>query len=222
MYYQFWVTVLAIWIAYLARTSVACLLLQFDSTVRWRIVLYGFIVAQMAVPLSFDLAYFCRCRPLRAMWETLSEERTANFYLGSAAISDVAFAVMPMLFIWKLNKPRIERVIITILMALGLCAMVPVIIRSVNMARRDSAKDAMRERIFMTTMCRVEDFILIAAACAPFLKSPLERCMQRRFGVGNFYNVPLQLNSIHSCAKDGGNNSSSNMGPDGQNAVSPV
>ncbi|KAF2176443.1 hypothetical protein K469DRAFT_481414, partial [Zopfia rhizophila CBS 207.26] len=184
-YYQFWMSVLGIWVAYLARTSVACLLLQFDSSIRWRIVLYVFIVTQVAVPFSFDISHFNKCRPLRAMWEKVlgakcwtKEQNLVFYYIVFIAISDLAFAIMPMLFIWKLGKTRIERVIITILMALGLCAMAIVIVRSVKVARRDSArnsgKDDMRGKIDMVIICRVEDFILIAATCAPFLKSPLQ------------------------------------------------
>lgn len=121
----------------------------------------------------------------------------------------MAFAIMPMLYIWKLNKSRIERVIVTILMALGLFATVTVIIRSVYHHRIHSAKDPMRYSIFLIIICRVEDFILISAACAPFLKGPLERCIQRRFSVRIFSNVPLQLNSIHSGNQDVGDTSSS-------------
>ncbi|KAH7176227.1 hypothetical protein EDB81DRAFT_897363 [Dactylonectria macrodidyma] len=223
-YYQFWLSVLAIWVAYLARMSTACLLLQFDPSIQWRIVLYAFIFIQIAAPFSFNLAQFLRCSPLHAMWEHMPDAKCwtqvqSNFFfyivvIGTAAVSDATFAIMPILFIWKLSRPRIERVLVIILMAMGLCALATVIVRSVNTGRRGSTKDAMRNTIFVITMCRVEDFILIAAACAPFLKGPLERCIHSRFGVPVFHNVPRDLSLIRSSPHGAGGNSSNSMQAD--------
>jgi hypothetical protein len=88
-----------------------------------------------------------------------------------------------------------ERIIIIVLMALGLGATATVIVRSVKSAHQDLAVDPMRARLFVITICRVEDFILISAACLPFLKGPFEQCLHTRFGVKKFLNIAPQLDS---------------------------
>ena len=50
-------------------------------------------------------------------------------------VSDLVFAIMPMFFIWQMNRPVIERMLITVLMALGIVAAMAGALKIVYMSR---------------------------------------------------------------------------------------
>jgi hypothetical protein len=108
-----------------------------------------------------------------------------------------------MFFVWKLNRPFLERVVVSVLLALGLCGMATVIARGVNAANAKPGDDPMIQMHLPLILCRLEDSVLIAASCAPFLKGPIERFLGRRFGVSQFSNLPRDLGSIQLATQDG-------------------
>ncbi|KAH7130865.1 hypothetical protein EDB81DRAFT_660635 [Dactylonectria macrodidyma] len=218
---------IGIWVAFLARTSIAVMLIQLDVSLLWRFLLYIAIFIQVATPFSLNVAMFAQCRPLSAMWEPVSgakcwtkKQRDICYYfmiselpvdllpntrlvvakckLGAAAASDITFAVMPGFIIWSLKRPLLERGVITVLMALGLSATGVVIARAIVTANISANDDRMRKVVLLSILCRLEDGLLIAAACVPFLKRPIGRCLHRKFGLPRFQNEDIELNSFHS------------------------
>ncbi|KAL6411784.1 hypothetical protein AUP68_04162 [Ilyonectria robusta] len=63
---------IGIWVAFLARTSVALMLIQLDISLLWRFLLYIAIFIQIAIPFSLNVAMYARCQPLSAIWEPVS------------------------------------------------------------------------------------------------------------------------------------------------------
>lgn len=118
--------------------------------------------------------------------------------LGAAAASDIASAVMPVFLICSLKRPLLERAVITVLMALGLSATGVVIARAIVAANGSTSRDPMHKAVLQLILCRLEDGLLIAAACAPFLKRPVGHCLHRKFGLPKFQNEAIELNSFHS------------------------
>jgi hypothetical protein len=105
---------------------------------------------------------------------------------------------MPMFFVWKLNRPLLERILITVLMALGLLATGAAVLKLYYLrAYNLTVNDSLRIMVVLFIWCRIEEFVLIASACAPFLKSPVEQILNR-FGVPMFKNKTRELNSLHS------------------------
>ena len=103
-----------------------------------------------------------------------------------------------MFFVWKLNRPLLERILITVLMALGLCATGAAVLKLYYLrAYNLTVNDSLRIMVVLFIWCRIEEFVLIASACAPFLKSPAEQVLSR-FGVPIFENKIRELNSLHS------------------------
>ena len=103
-----------------------------------------------------------------------------------------------MFFVWKLNRPLLERILITVLMALGLCATGAAVLKLYYLrAYNLTVNDSLRIMVVLFIWCRIEEFVLIASACAPFLKSPAEQILSR-FGVPIFENKTRELNSLHS------------------------
>jgi hypothetical protein len=109
---------------------------------------------------------------------------------------------MPMFFVWKLNRPLLERILITVLMALGLLATGAAVLKLYYLrAYNLTVNDSLRIMVVLFIWCRIEEFVLIASACAPFLKSPVEQILSR-FGVPMFKNKTRELNSLHSTKND--------------------
>lgn len=111
-------------------------------------------------------------------------------------ICDLAFAIMPMFFVWKLNRPLLERILISVLMALGLCATATVAVKIYLATISDTiVVDTYRETLRVCLWCRLEEYLLIASACAPFLKALIERFLSR-LGVAKFMYLTRDLNSF--------------------------
>jgi len=222
--YLFWGGIVGIWVASLARASIASLLLQLETSLPWRVTLYTVASLQFAVALCTDVVQLIECRPLYAKWEQVPDaicwtpEMSRAYYyftigkcpiywlskglllnlVGAGGISDLAFAIMPMLLIRKLNRSLLERTIVGILMALSLCGMATVIARAVIKATRYATGDNRRRMHLQIIMCRLEDCALIAASCAPFLKGPIEQFFRSRFDRLKFRYLPRGLRSIHA------------------------
>jgi hypothetical protein len=112
-------------------------------------------------------------------------------------ICDLAFAIMPMFFVWRINRPLLERILISVLMALGLGATATNAVKVYLGTILDfTIADTFRESLRIFLWCRLEEYLLIASACAPFLKSLIERVL-RRFGVAEFAQATMELNSYH-------------------------
>lgn len=203
------------------------MLIQLDISLLWRFLLYIAIFIQIAIPFSLNVAMFARCQPLSAIWEPVSgakcwtkKQGDISYYfgigelpvnllpntrlvvakrkLGAAAASDITFAVMPGFLIWSLKRPLLERAVIIMLMALGLSATGAVIARAIVTANGSPSGDRMRKAVLQLILCRLEDSLLIAAACVPFLKRPIGHCLHRKFGLPRFQNEDIELNSFHS------------------------
>jgi hypothetical protein len=67
----FGVNIFGPWVTSLARISVALMLLQFDSSVVWRVTLWAAIGFQVAVAFSSDVTILLSCHPIRAMWDDI-------------------------------------------------------------------------------------------------------------------------------------------------------
>lgn len=114
---------------------------------------------------------------------------------------------MPIPLLMTLNRPFLERMLLALLMALGLCAAAVAALKIYHMSSFDLTNDALRTVVEMALLSRVEELVLITAACAPFLKSPTETFL-RRFNISGFKNgmrslgtiVPLDHSSSHTTA----------------------
>ena len=113
-------------------------------------------------------------------------------------LSDLVFAALPMFTIWTLHRPVVEKTLISVLMASALFASAACGVRIYYLATFDiKSPDAWRDMVPQYTWCRVEEIVIIIAACAPFLKSPLERLLQR-MGFATFQNTPDRLDAVQS------------------------
>ncbi|KAH9223490.1 hypothetical protein DL95DRAFT_352126 [Leptodontidium sp. 2 PMI_412] len=210
LHYSFGYYVIGLWTASLARISVACMLLRLKSSMAWQIPMWSAIVLQVAVVFGSNVCQFIQCHPLRAMWDMVPDAkcwspRQMQIYgylfagrVGTGIVCDFAFALLPMTFIWTLHRPMLERVLMAFLMALGLFAGGVAVVKVYYMHTFDlTSVDCLRSLINVALWSRIEELVLITAACGPYLKSPAETVLHK-WGVPIFKGTWLDMTTIHT------------------------
>ncbi|KAK3358817.1 hypothetical protein B0T25DRAFT_493950 [Lasiosphaeria hispida] len=202
----FIVFIVALWASSFGRISVACLLLQFTSCKVWRAVLWATVVLQVAMFISCEVIEFVQCRPIRAIWadvdgaECIPAERIWNMsyvIIAFGMFSDALFAVQPILIIWRLSRSPVEKVLISVLMGLGLLAVGAGVVKIFTMKTYNNNSDnVVGDMMPLYLWTRIEEIVLIIAACAPLLKSPIEGLLHRRLGLPRFSPTVRGLNTV--------------------------
>ncbi|KAH8744247.1 hypothetical protein F5883DRAFT_359086, partial [Diaporthe sp. PMI_573] len=178
------VTVVGLWASVFARISVACLLLQFATSRRWKLAVWAAIAFQVASLFAAELIELVQCRPIRAFWEPVPGAQclspsamwtTGYVFTGIGMGSDLVLSVMPMFIIWKLARTIAERCLISFLMGMCLFATGVGVLKIIYSERFDTTSpDVFREMMPVFFWCRMEEVILIVACSAPLLKGPVE------------------------------------------------
>jgi len=95
-------------------------------------------------------------------------------------ISDAIFAILPMFIIWTLRRPFVEIFLISFLLAMGLFAVGAAAVKIHFLKAYDvTSPDTLRQMMPLFLWSRIEEIVLIIAACAPLLKSPIKRVLKR-------------------------------------------
>ncbi|PVI01585.1 hypothetical protein DM02DRAFT_500019, partial [Periconia macrospinosa] len=176
------------WASSLARISIGTMLLRFQISNTWRVVLWILISIQLGMVLTANICQLLLCSPIRANWEYVPNAvcwppiKTQIFsyvYSGMGVCSDPIFAIMPVVFIYSLNRPAMERVLMGVLMALGIVAVVAGGMKLYYTNTFAIGADLLRDALPLFMWFRVEEIALVASSSAPFLKSPIERTLNR-------------------------------------------
>jgi hypothetical protein len=104
---------------------------------------------------------------------------------GSLAIfigSDILFAILPIVFIYKIQRPLREKIIIAVLMGLGLVASGAATAKVILLARLPTSTDPTSVGADTLIWTTLEESIGMMAACISMLKSLFERAL-KRFGL---------------------------------------
>lgn len=104
---------------------------------------------------------------------------------------------MPIFFIWSLNRHVIERVLMAVLMGFGLSAAIAGAIKLYYIRTWKYGEEAVNETVSVYMWYRVEEMSLVASACAPFLKGPIEKILSQAGGP-RFRFIPPSLKSFRS------------------------
>ena len=184
--------IVGFWASGFGRISVACLLLQFTQAWAWRAALWAMITLQVLLMVGCDLTVLLQCRPIRATWaqvpgaKCLSPEdnwKMGYSFTGVSMFSDVLFAVMPIALVWRLSRSPVERLLLSVLLGLGLLGVVTGAIRVVTLSSFHlGSENVVADMMPVYLWSRIEEIVIISAACAPLLKGPIEGILHRRFG----------------------------------------
>lgn len=130
---------------------------------------------------------------------------------GLAMVSDFICATIPIFLVWSLSRSVIEKILISILTASCLVATGCGVAKLYYMVTFDfTSKDGVYLMISEFFWCRMEESIIIIAACAPLLKGPIERAMYR-FGMPTFRAPTRELNMIDAGTEDSQKDGDSGM-----------
>lgn len=204
----FVVYIVGFWASCFARISVACLLLQFTLAQAWRAALWAMITLQVLLMVGCNLVVLLQCRPIRATWaqvpgaKCLSSEdnwKMGYSFTGVSMFSDVLFAVMPIALVWRLSRSPVERLLLSVLLGLGLLGVVAGAIRVATLSSFHlGSGNVVADMMPVYLWSRIEEIVIISAACAPLLKGPIEGMLYRRFGWSLTSTPPRGHGSVHS------------------------
>ncbi|KAH8654062.1 hypothetical protein BGZ60DRAFT_160091 [Tricladium varicosporioides] len=156
----------------------------------WRGTLWAMICIQLLNCAGWMIIQFFNCRPLRASWEPVVDvvcwdpKYTSVYgYVSNALmiLTDFLLATMPIKLITTLNRSTREKVLIACLMALGLLA-TGIAAYKMYITKYFFIGDFLQTSVWFSIWCKLEELVGIIAACAPSLKSPVEKLL-RRVGV---------------------------------------
>jgi len=183
----------------LIKTSVALTLLSrfypLSTTTRWWRPLLLTLITVQAIYLVANTAWtFTKCRPLAAAWDystpnaiclTLQIDLLVSS-IGSAVniTTDILLSLAPMVAVlWRLRRPRRERILICCLTGLGLLASGASIAKSAMVGEwapdKPEQQDTWAVAVSIATWTVAEMFIAVFGACSPSLKGPIERLLGR-------------------------------------------
>jgi len=92
----------------------------------------------------------------------------------------------------------VERLLISILLGLGLLGVVANAVKIVTLQTfKIGSANVVADMMPVYLWSRIEEIVIIIAACAPLLKAPIEGMLDRRFGL-RFYPTVRGLGTVHS------------------------
>ncbi|KAK0652537.1 hypothetical protein B0T16DRAFT_406357 [Cercophora newfieldiana] len=202
----FIVFIVGYWASTFARVSIALLLISIIQKKVWRGFLWSIIVFNILVLAAMNTAQLFQCRPLRAVWASVPDakcmppETIWNIgYISNSLwmVCDAIFAILPSALIWRLSREPLEKVLLSLLMGLGLLAMAAGVPKILTMKLFDVTSDnVVGDMMPCYLWSRIEEIMLIIAACAPLMKVPLEGLLNKRFGLPRFRPNERKLNTI--------------------------
>ncbi|KAF2712694.1 hypothetical protein K504DRAFT_464756 [Pleomassaria siparia CBS 279.74] len=177
------------WSMALIKISVALMLLRLEQELPWRRFLWSMIALQATVGVYNTLAQVMQCIPLHAVWDLLGQTPAKCWSPSALRINiicvstinvatDFVFALLPISFLRKVNRPLRERIVIGVLMALGILTGGASIMKMVVSVTFDRTGDRDAEGIQIGMWSCIEELTGFIAACIPCLRSPFQRALE--------------------------------------------
>ncbi|KAH7413671.1 hypothetical protein DE146DRAFT_2565 [Phaeosphaeria sp. MPI-PUGE-AT-0046c] len=181
------------WSITLVKISVALLLLRLRPTRRWSLFLYTTMAILLLTVLAQTLLQFLQCKPFSIFWDPGAAKRAGGVkclplrvinitIITHNAIhvsTDLILSVIPITFIRKLNRPRREKIFLSLLMGMGLFASLFSILRTVTLRSFGSDDDFFRSQVMPTLWGTLELEVALIAATVPTLRSFVQSVLVR-------------------------------------------
>lgn len=173
------------------KISVAGMLMRVEQQKPWRRFLWAMVAVQVVLCIYNTVIQAVQCIPLEAAWDLLGlitdakcigkeAIRISSICVSSVnVVTDIIFALLPINFLRKVQRPLRERIIIGILMGLGIFASVASMIKAAAAANFGRTDDPNAEGITIGTWSCIEEQIGFIAACIPCLRSPFQKLLVR-------------------------------------------
>ncbi|KAJ4299926.1 hypothetical protein N0V90_005173 [Kalmusia sp. IMI 367209] len=175
------------------KISIGLMLLRLESEQRWRRFLWAMIGFQVVLSMYNMMSQLFGCVPFHKMWD-LSQHVSGKCWpshISTASqvtvqvfviLTDWIFALLPISFLRKVQRPLRERVIIGFLMGLGVFTGVASIVKIKQILGLHKSGDIRAELIVIEMWCSIEALIGFIASCVPCLRGPFQRTLEH-FGI---------------------------------------
>lgn len=185
------------------KISIGLMLLRLESDRHWRRFLWSMIAFQLVLSAYNMLTQLLGCIPLRDTWD-LSQNVPGKcwpYHIQTASqvtvqvfviLTDWVFALLPINFLRKVQRPLRERAVIGILMGLGVFAGVASIIKIKQILALKHTGDVYADVIVIEMWCSIEALTGFIVSCVPCLRGPFQRALEY-FGV-----VTLRQGTTHA------------------------
>ncbi|KAI4231463.1 MAG: hypothetical protein LQ349_005588 [Xanthoria aureola] len=136
----------------IARIAFATMLMEILSPQQrvQRTFLWIIITSQLLINFSLSILILTQCRPTQKLWDKAVDghclPREVQEYFGfmqgsTSALTDLCLAALPSTIIWKLNMKLSTRISLSMVMGLGVFAMVGSIMRTIYLTRLTQVDD---------------------------------------------------------------------------------
>ncbi|OCL14332.1 hypothetical protein AOQ84DRAFT_264172, partial [Glonium stellatum] len=151
----------------LTKISIACMLLRIKRSKAWLAFLYAMIAIQIASGIASIVFQLLQCIPLRALWDpsvsgarcTKAESAYASIYANAAIsiITDLIFALLPITFIRKMQRPLRDKIVLSALMGLGIFATITSIVKLTLVKHYGSTGDSLWDTVDLSMWSVLEE-----------------------------------------------------------------
>ncbi|KAI1770224.1 integral membrane protein [Hypoxylon cercidicola] len=163
------------------RISYAFLLLRLipPSKSRRRF-LWAIIWIQFVVDIGTVIISFSQCRPMEGFWNTAADadcwppyvQQYVGFVQGSiCSVVDLTLAAFPASLFWNLNMEWKQKVSLSVMMGLGVFAMIASIIKTVHLKAITATNDLTYAMAELAIWWTLEAYLVLLAVSIPSLRS---------------------------------------------------
>jgi hypothetical protein len=183
------------WAMAFTKTSIALMLLRLEQVPFWRRFLWTMIALQIMLGVYNMITQLVQCIPLELAWD-LHENVTHKcwpqvaYKASSVAvqifnvITDWTFALLPISFLRKVQRPLREKIIIGVLMALGGFAGLASIVKIHPIVRLGKIGNFEVEYSRIGMWSAIEELVAFSCSCVPCLRAPFQRALEF-FGIAS-------------------------------------
>jgi hypothetical protein len=171
------------------KISIGLMLLRLESEKPWRRFLWAMIAFQVVLSAYNMLTQLLGCVPLREMWDLSnnvpgkcwphhvesSSQVTVQVFV---ILTDWIYALLPVNFLRKVQRPLRERAVIGLLMGLGVFAGVASIIKIKQILAMKYSGDSYADIIVIEMWCSIEVLTGFIVSCVPCLRGPFQRFLE--------------------------------------------
>ncbi|CAI6277648.1 unnamed protein product [Periconia digitata] len=149
-----------------------------------RSILWFILVTQMLVNVLCFSMILAQCKPVALLWDKSLEgecwDLRAQEYFGYFqgaynSATDLVLAIWPAYVFWHLNMKRSMKISISLLMGIGVFAMVGSIVKTIYLSSVGSADDYTFNTAYLVIWWSVENYAVIIAASIPMLRPLVAR-----------------------------------------------
>ncbi|KAM5441452.1 hypothetical protein MferCBS31731_003523 [Microsporum ferrugineum] len=181
-----------------SRIAYASLLLGLLPPIQWRSrLLWTLIWIQFVVDIGTVIISFVQCRPIYKFWDPSvpghcwppTVQQYVGYFQGSVCSAvDLALAVFPASIFWNLNMELKKKISLSLLMGLGVIAMIASIIKTIQLRAITARADITYAMAHLATWWTLEAYLVIIATSIPTLR-PIMTPNRQRDGSNKRSNV---------------------------------